>query len=538
MGVIINAYVAIPLMERIAEDFEQVRCLEELFMKYKLYKEKIAEMEEEIKSMQDELSASDAQDIQNEIDETRMHYDAVIREIEMLRLESSNCTDVSDLRNAFLKITDLEVLKKKSTDLLKELVEHDVISISGELADNEHMEDGKKCMVVLSKDVEEVFLITGKHHEIRAVCREILKSFFCKYAREVLPAEMSVFESDEKLYFVCGNMHGVVNGADSMPELLFNAKQKSIREMERFKEIFNVAIGCLKENLRAMVIQRMLSDDEVRLNSSIFEGTDAYVQNCSEWRLDIVMREIIDIARLKLGEDVVEVEEVNERLPRHVSLRYRRFVDCFEMFRSSGSKRHGKGAKVVDRAIMKMFDVKCDSKPIQQRFCEFADMSHFVRKYPGHCLYEELTKRKEEVFFWIIRDASRVDISLGDPVMSVKMYLREKHVDFMENVSMFVPKINKCLFEIQFFETLNLCMMTKITELGSVSGRTRRSLAELIEYVLDFSFHLPTGMVGNREKLKMYGLAVSLGKEELLRQYEQGSVRISEEELDRLCSLY
>ncbi|KAM0671709.1 hypothetical protein OCOL_001150 [Ordospora colligata] len=530
-------------MERIAKDFEKIRCFEEWVVKYKQCKEKIAEVEEEIKKMEDELSASSTQDIQDKIEETRMQYDAVLREIEIFRLESSDCTDISELRNVFLKVKDIEILKRKFIDFLKELVEYKVMPADEikhsreELACEDLIEDGKKRIIAVSQEVEQVFLIASEHHEVTTVCREVLKSLFCKYARETLPIDMNVFESNDKLYFVC-HIHNATDGTNNIPELLCNASQKNIRDVKEFTEIFNAIIGCFKENLRAMVIQKMLSDEEVSVNNRLFEGTDAYIQNCSEWRLDIVMREIIDITKSNPGEDVVEVENVSERLPKHISLRYKRFVDCFEMFRSSRSKRHDKGTKVVDRAIMKMFDVKYDNKYMQQMFCEFADMSHFVRTYPNHSLCEELMKRKEEMFFWIVKDASRVKISLEDPVISMKMHFREKYVDFMENVSMFVPKINKSLFEIQFFETLNSCMMAKIVELGPVSGKTRRSVAELIEYVLDFCFHLPAGVVMNRKKLKMYGLALSLGKEELLRQYEQGSVNISEGELDKLCSLY
>ena len=46
-------------------------------------------------------------------------------------------------------------------------------------------------------------------------------------------------------------------------------------------------------------------------------------------------------------------------------------------------------------------------------------------------------------------------MDIEEPLMMLKLYFKEKHLSFVENLRLFVPKISQEFFEIQFFELVN-----------------------------------------------------------------------------------
>ncbi|CAD25959.1 hypothetical protein [Encephalitozoon cuniculi GB-M1] len=520
-------------MERIDKVFNEIRDVRECYARYLSLKNRRAEIEKDMAWIEEEIRRAEATDLEREIEEINSEYQGILESIEKLSLSSRECRSIEDLEAVFSKITDIDVLMKKSLEFLRCSVVLIGIDQAGIEAIHNLPGDGELLAFRVDKDVERLFQVSAEYPEMQKKCYLLFKSTVHGGIQGVVPADMKVFQDERALFFVFRG-----DSAESS-EHPFAGRIVEIgpEEISKYKMTSHAIFGALRDNLREMVVERSLSDESVERSNAFFRETEFYIHNIPEWRLDVVMKEIIEMTKGPRSMDAVETLESSDRMPKFVSTSYKRFLACFELFRTLKSKRHEKGARIVDRAIMKLFDPKRYEPSVYSHFIEFADITHFLRTYPGYSLADELSKRKEMLFFDVVRESSRVNVSLSESLVTLKLYFKEKHVEFAENLESFVPMINRNLFEIQFFEMLDEGLMEKILGLGMAKSSTIRNLVLLIDYVLDLSFHLPTGAIRNQDKLRSYKQVLSLDREALIKSYRNGELCVSHEEFGSLCSL-
>lgn len=302
-----------------------------------------------------------------------------------------------------------------------------------------------------------------------------------------------------------------------------------------------------------------LTEAEINLNNKIFEGSDFFITNITEWTLDVIMKEIIEATRRPKDNIMIDAKNISiggaasthvepestarlsknsdsspaakyQFFPCH-SVDYVMFFKSIEMFRKTQSSRLGQAYKVVDRAIIKYFDPKRFDQTIFNNFMHFADLSHFVKLNPTYSLISELVKQREKLFFEIINASSKIDISLSEPLMMLKLYFKEQHFSFMENVELFIPKKSALSFEIQYFESLSSNLTAKIASVTNLSIEGINSMTDLISYIINMSFHIPNGSIANKNTLECLKRVLNADLNEIIRLYGQGKICLSKPEL-------
>ncbi|AFN84016.1 hypothetical protein EROM_110340 [Encephalitozoon romaleae SJ-2008] len=521
-------------MEGIDNLFNEIRDAGEFYARYKSFLDKKAGLEKELDRIEEEIKRVDSMSLEREIKKTTNEYQGVLENIERLSLNSKECKTIEDLEVVFSKVSDTDVLMKKSLEFLKHSAILKCIDPAcEEVAKEQESENGDGLIrFEISKDIENLFQLSAKYTKIQERCYLSFRLIICESIQGAIPADIKVFQDDRSLFFV----HKDNDGEPSF-HMLEEKVVVDLKEISRYKMMSHAIFGVLRDNLRKKVVEKNLTDEEVERNNLFFKDTEFYIHNVPEWKLDIVMKEIIEVTKGPRSMEAVETFETSDRMPKSVSASYKRFQGCFEMFRRLRSKRHEKGVKVINRAITKLFDPKRHEPSVYSYFLEFADITHFLRTYPGHPLTDELSKRKEELFFDVVKESSRVNVELVEPLVTLKLYFKEKHVEFSENMRLFVPVINRNLFEIQFFEMLDEGLMERIRGLKIAKRSTVENIILLIDYIFDLSFHLPTEAIGNQEKLRSYKQVLSLDRERLIKEYRDGKLCISDEEFVSLCSL-
>ena len=87
-------------------------------------------------------------------------------------------------------------------------------------------------------------------------------------------------------------------------------------------------------------------------------------------------------------------------------------------------------------------------------------------------------------------------MDIEEPLMMLKLCFKEKHVSFVENLRLFVPKINQEFFEIQFFELVNEGLMEKILGFRANMTCSTSDIVSLIDYIQSL---LPPACWGDQE---------------------------------------
>lgn len=524
-------------MERINKLFDEIRDVEEHCDRYKAHKSEIAALETEISELQRELREIETKDLRNQIRRVEEEYQRSLADIDTFALNTLECHKISDLKMVLSRIKETEVVKTKSLKFLRSLFyvtglsNDDVRSIVN--LDYEICVDGRFAVFVIDKAVEEVFSLLAEYPEVQRGCYDLLISSFCEDTRGILPDEMRLYHDDASLCFIFQTQDAkdMVDGFHKR-----NIRLLGMEKLSGYRIISHVVFKTLRENLRTEVVRRGLSDERIEENNVFFDKSDFYIHNITEWKVDTVMKEIIDMTRKMKDTRIEEVQDRSDKTPSNVSADYKKWLMCFEMFQKSKSRRYEKGMKVIDRAILKLLDRKRYEPSIYNCFVAFADIAHFLRAYPECGVGHELSRRKEELFFEIVREASRIRMDIGEPLMMLKLYFKEKHVDFVENLKLFIPRINQKFFEIQFFELLNEGLMDKILRFGMSKTHSASDFVSLIDYILDLCFHLPGEAIRSLDKLRSYRLVLSRGGHGLAESYSRGEIHIPYDEFVSLCS--
>lgn len=529
-------------MERINKLFDEVRDIDRCWEEYKTYKSRISGLELEINDMDGELQGMDLRGLENEIRRVEDEYQKSFADIDRLALNMLECHKVSDMKMVVDKITDVDVIRSKALNFLGTLFyttglsrkDGEAVLGPGHGIGTPDTASSQFVIFGVRKETEDLFGTLEKYPEIQRECYEQLRSALHEDIQGVLPSEVGLYQDEASLYLVFQNTR--------VRDLMDGFHKKKIthlglESLPKYRIVSHVVLKELRENVKTSVVERGLSDEQVEENNRFFDGTDFYIHSVSEWKLDVVMREMIEMTRRRKQMDVEEVADASERMPPHVSTDYRRFLRCFEVFRTSKSRRHEKGARVVERAVLKLFDNRRYDPSVYNSFVEFADITHFLRTHPEYIQAQELSRRKEELFFEIARESSRMKLELDEPLMMLKLYVKEKHLEFTENLRQFVPRMNREFFEIQFFELMNEGLMERIAGTRTLKGSVISDLVSLIDYILDLSFHIAPGVIKNQDKLRSYRMVLGSNRNEVLEHYDRGKLSMSREELVSLCQL-
>lgn len=521
-------------MEKIDKLFDEVRDAEECHSRWVSLKDEKAELEKEVRRLEAEARKVEAMNLEKEIEQAKEDYRCVLEDVERVSLSSMECGGIGDLEVVFSKIKDKDVLLEKSLGLLKRSVAVGTMSLGGPEAPRGSADGCSEDLVVLrmSKDVERILELGEGSPEMQKRCYDSFRSEFRETAFGVVPRDLRVFQDGRSVFLVFRGRGGGLP-PHGMGE---DAVETGLEDLLKYKMVGHAVFEVLRDNLRMGVLERGLSDEEVEESNVLLKNTEFHIRNVPEWRLDVVMKEIIDMTK---GPRSMEVEECggDDRMPRAVSGSYKRFLGCFAVFGTLRSKRREKGEKVVNRAIGKLLDPKRYEPSVYSHFVGFADITHFLRAYPEHALGDELSRRKEELFFDAVRESAQVNVDLGEPLVTLKLYFKQKHVDFVENLELFVPRTNRNLFEIQFFEMVDDGLMERVQGLRAPRSSTVQNVVSLIDYVLDLAFHLPAGAIRNQDRLRSYRQILSLERNDVVRSYRSGKLVVSQEEFVILCSL-
>lgn len=530
------------LMEKINKLFDEVKDIDECYEKYRAYTLQTARMETEVRNIEEEVERIDLEGLKTEIKKTEEEYQKSFADIDRLALNNLECYSLSDMRTVLSRVDELDVLKAKTLAFFESLFytaslgyedAKRVLNLELVRKISKNTYNSKIIVFTVSKEAEELFGLLVEHPEIQRECYDLFKSRFSEDIQGVLPNELRLYQDEASLYFVFQSM-SMSNWLDEFH------REKDIdflglENFSHYKTLSHIVFKALRENLKAGVIKRSLSDEEVEENNAFFNGTDFYINSIPEWKLDVVMKEIIDMTRKQKNTEIEKVENGSEKIPPNISMDYKRFLSCFELLRRSKSKRYEKGARVVDRAILKLFDHKRYDVSVYNYFLAFADITHFMKICPGYTFATELYKRKENLFFEAVRESSRVKLGLEEPLMMLKLYFKEKHLDFIENLNLFVPMINQEFFEIQFFEFINEEVIEKIQGFKASKRYGNSDIASLIDYILDLSFHISAGAIKNLDRIKAYRMVLSMNKDEFLDYYANGKLQMPHSEILSLC---
>lgn len=509
-------------MERINKLFSETRDAEKLYRRFQTCRMEIESLEAEMASTAEEIRRIDSECLEDEIRKAEWEMARNGAEMEKTALNAMECYRIDDLKRVFARITDADVLRSKTLGYLRSLFYSAGLDCELEGVGN--------ALFAVNKEIEELFGVIEGHPEIQKECYEIFRYTARTELQSIVPYELKVFQDDVSVFFVF-----------SSAEPRDDCVCKEMAPLDQpglcgYKILSHIVFGVLRENMRTETVERSLSDAEIAENNRLFEGTDFYIHNVSEWKLDVVMKEIIDMTRRTKSMEIEETGGSSDKTPSHVSAEYMRFLRCFEMFGQCASKRVEKGVRILERAILKLFDARRYDQSVYSQFVEFADVTHFLKTHPTHVLAQELSRRKEDLFFEIVRESSRMALGLEEPTMMLKLYFKEKHVDFVENLRLFVPRINQEFFEIQFFEMVNEELMKRILAFRAPRSCEGTDIASLADYVLDLSFHLPAGAVKNKERLRDYRLALSQDAAKVLDLHAHGRLHIPRDEIASLCS--
>jgi hypothetical protein len=521
-------------MERIAELYDGVKDVEEYHRQMEDKALEIAKLQSEVERLVHELEMLRNHRISDEIEVAEEEYEACLREIDRMTLHTAECHNMDELRRAFSRIPEPEVLLTKSTSLLRTLFYPSCVARESAQEALGAYGYGSSEVVVLkiNREAEELLEFLMKHPEIFRKSYDVLKAELSEEMDGVIPVEVQTYEDEMAIYLVFQSK----KERDALNEIQLRELRK-VGRLSSHKMISHIVADVLKDNLRSELIRRELSDEDVEKNNERLDGTDLFIANTKEWRLDVIMKAIIDQTRKPKDVTVQESATRADNLPPKLSVDYLEFLRALNLFKGVQSKRMEKARRVVERAAAKAFDKRRCEASVHNYFVQFADISHLLRTCPEYSSMEELVRAKEDLFHLIVRGSSRIRIGLDEPLMMLKLYLKEQHFDFMENVTSFVPKVNQILFEAQFFELLIEEFCSKLLGLRRLSKGLRTSLGLAAGYMLDLSFHLPSGALKGKERLLEIRMLLESNVNEILDSYRSGKLHMEWNELMKFCAV-
>ena len=280
-------------MEKINKLFDEMKDVDEYYEKYKTQKSEIARLEAEISKLQGELRLIDTENLRNEIRTVEEEYQKSFIDIDTFALNALECHKTSDLKMVLSRVKDTEVVKAKSLDFLRSLfyvtgIDRGTAGTIAGLDDDTGMSE----MFV-------VFVID----------------------KGILPDEMRLYHDDASLCFIfqAQDAEDVIDGFHKK-----NVRLLGMEKLSEYKIVSHVIFKILRENLRTGVIRRGLSNERIEENNVFFDKSDFYIHNVTEWKVDAVMKEIIDMTRKVKDTRIEEVLDGSDKMPLNVSVDYKR----------------------------------------------------------------------------------------------------------------------------------------------------------------------------------------------------------------------
>jgi hypothetical protein len=525
-------------MERISKLYDKVKDVEDCHRQMEDKMLAVARIQSEVERLTHELEVLENHRISEEIEAVEEEYEGCLREIDTLTFYSSECQNLDELRRMFSRVPEPEVLSAKSLSFLKTLLYPSYVSCDS-VKDvlkpgNQFYRHGANEVVILkiNKEIEELLRFLATYPGVSRESYDALKTSLSEELDGAIPAELLMYEDAESICLVFQSR--------SRKDVSGEVQLHGLRRVERagvFSLTSHALSDVLRSNLRLGLMERGLSSEDIERNNEWFDGTDFYIADAREWRLDVIMKAIIDQTRKPKDMHVQKASSVEDNMPAGLSVDYLRLAGALDLLGTAESRRVEKARMVVKRAVVKMFGRHRYEASIHNHFVQFADLSHFLKTHPEYSSVEELARSKEDLFYRIVKESSRIRVSLREPVMVLKLYFKELHFDFMENVALFVPRVNQILFEAQMFELLIEEFSGELLGLKRLSGELRSNLGAVAEYILDLSFHLPSGAVMHKKKLAEIKILLESSINEVLDLYKGGRLQMSWEDLVALCTV-
>ncbi|KAM0681732.1 hypothetical protein GINT2_000246 [Glugoides intestinalis] len=516
-------------MEEIEKVFKDIIGLDALAKMYRQGKREINDLEDAIALLKEERAGLNVSQFDVKIKEYESKLEMLTKELECDAIVKNTCLSLDELKRALGVILDESICLEKSLEFMKTLVvSFEISNFTLETVFKIEKEEEHFTVIKISKETEDLLKMLSGRTFLRDA-ENAFKSIISSEINDAVPFDVEIFSSEDDLYLVFPS-----------EESLTEDKMKiNYLKRETFESFFNgfratakSILTVLKANFSRCFIRDSYSREDILLNNEKLKGTDFYIEGIEEWTLDIVMKEVTSLS--KASKNVNELHQVDDHYSgKFVSSSYNRLIRLTRFINESASKRKEKAQAFFEKAISVSFDIK-DTLTLQELFIAYSDISHFTKKYKQTSYTDALDSKREELFYQILKKATKINIDLSDPVLYSKSKIKQMQFDFDENLENFVAQQTCKFFKIQFFEKLYGNFLEFVLKPRKISADDKIKLKDLAQYLLDISFEIGTESIVNYSQISSLYEIFDSSLEEIIELYKFGTINLKKHDLRTL----
>lgn len=514
-------------LENINKKFAKLKDFESIAKIYKESKREIGILGLEIESLKKERGSIDLKPIEDEISILQNELKDIDRDIECSRLMESVCLSYRDLESVFKNFEDPEICLKAALDLMKSMITTSIFKNSDATSDvfiNNRL-IGK---IKIDVEIEKLFNMTISKQmndsiisELRLILKNDLEGFG--------PADLRLFIQDKYMIILFP-----IKEIDSKDDnSSFNTSTYSISKTDlkpgnfrnsTFDEFINnsktvseTIILILKDNLINSLFSKNTTIEYIQECNRMLQKTQYFVESVDEWILDVYMKRTLGYCKSRNLE--VVVPNYDDFSGSFISDQYASVFNGYNLIQNINSKRKDKARIILEKSFLSFFDLNnCVS--IKDLFVSYSDITHFFRKFTFLTNLENFNIIKESLFYQILTQACDFKIKKSDllnNLLMLKAKIKQRQVEFEENIKDFISLKTQSFFRIQYFEkfidtTLNSLrdLDTNDTEKDLVRG----SASAVLKYILDLCYDLgPENIINYNKASKLVFILKDDGKE-------------------------
>lgn len=516
-------------MEEIEELFKDIIGLDALAKMYKKGKTEINELENSITLLKEERNGLNVSELDGKIKECETKLKILTKEIECDAIVKNTCLSLNELKRALDVMLDESICLEKSLEFMKNLVvSFEISSFTLETVFKIEKDEEHFTVVKISKEIEDLFKMVLRKPFFRDT-ENAFKSIISSEINDVVPFDVEVFSSKDALYLVFPSEESL-----SEDKMKINDLKKETLEsiFNEFKTTAKSILTVLKANFVRCFVRDSYSPEDIFLNNEKLKGTDFYISDTNEWALDIVMKDVTLLS--KVPKNIDDLYQIDDQYSgKFVSSTYSKLVRLSKFINESASKRREKAQDFFEKAVLVSFDVQ-DTSSLQELFITYSDISHFTKKFKQLSHSDELERRREALFYQIMKKATKINIDLSDSVLYSKSKIKQMQFDFDENLRNFVAQKTCKFFKIQFFEKLYDNFLAFVLKPRKMNIDDKMKLKDLAQYLLDISFELGTESIRNYSQISSLYEIFDSSLEEIIELYDFGTINLKKHDLRTL----
>lgn len=487
---------------RIKQLCEEVKDIKELRRSYKAAKSSAQELANEINDLKRAKEGIVMSTTKEEIRRLEKQYTEIFQKMnEQTETETKAHEITKDLLQSLNNITSTRLKEEQAVTLLSKLVT--LKSASERVSQMLFGLSYPLNIVAISIELESLLLSIQPEPFYREFLHKYRKHLLT-CTRTAIPSEVTIFKGPTTLY-ICYPQ------TDDTATTLHLAEGTVIHDVfehvhREFPAVSKVLGQVLKDALATRTVEEEYSIQAVEMNNSIFENTEFYIKNISEWILDTLMKRV-----LYLSKNTHKLDTALQVGTATVSREYVTLERAMTLFKGVSSTRKDKAAVILEKALIKFFEFPFQTVPqatkpgyddVQLAFLYFSDVNSFIAKHKQCVIIEQLVDIQEKLLSYCTTisatiDASTVEQMKTSPIVA-KALLKEIHYDFLENIRMFVDCKMHTLLITEFLEKFYRNFISRCLPEDFGEG----VIKELIGFVLDFSYGVDMAAVHSYGELK------------------------------------